>query len=375
MLRNKPIKLLLFSTFAIFLTLLPYRSASSKPNLSLVPDLILYKAKIITVDKNFSVVEAVAIKDGKFMAVGSSKEIRSLAGESTTVMDLQGKTVIPGLMDNHTHQVLAGLSAKGCDIQVNLLRMDSIAAIIKAIEEKVRVTPPGEWIVTSCFYRGALKEGRFPTRWDLDPVSPNNPVYLMQSGKNIILNSYALKLLEETGISKDTPDPADPEGVIVKDQKTGELTGHFIAGAGDLVRKKILERMGKKPKMWDLFTYSKEEMMRGLKAVQKEYNASGITSVRDMGISQEEFEAYQELWARGELTVRTNLVWGIPARYMTIPEILDRINNYWGPTTGFGDDMLRIGGLKMVVVNDGYWSLSPEKVRKMILLRIAKVGS
>lgn len=331
----------------------------------LTPDLILYNGKIVTVDKDFTIAEALAIYDGKFVAVGRNEEVLELAGDKTRRVDLKGKTVIPGLIDNHTHQILTGLEAPGMDVKVDIARLESIAEIVKAIGEKVKTLKPGEWIETSLMYRGRLKEGRFPNRWDLDPVSPNNPVYIFQSGKNIIVNSYALKL---AGITKDTPDPNEPpEGKIVRDPKTGEPTGHLIAGAADRFRKTLWQKMGKKPKMWDFLYYPKEAQVKGLKLVQRYYNSCGVTSVRDMGVSPDEIEAYQELWSRGEMTVRTNLILGIPARYLSLEEIEEYIDKYIGPKTGFGDEMLNLGGIKIVMVNDGYWALSKEKVRAIIL--------
>lgn len=308
------------------------------------PDLILYNGKIYTVDKNFSVAEAVAIYGERLIAVGRNDEVKRLAGDRTRRVDLQGKTVIPGLIDNHTHMILAGLEAKGMDVKVDLTGSTSIADIVKRIEEKVKVTPPGEWIVADFVWHPVhLKEKRPPNRWDLDPVSPNHPVYIPRGGKDIILNSYALKL---GGITKYSQAP--PGGEIYKDPKTGEPTGYLTGTAADVFRQKILAKMGKKPIMWDFLIYPPEAKAKGLKLIMREYNAAGVTSTRDMGVSQDEIKVYQDLWKRGELTVRTNLIIGIPSFYLSASEIRDIIQNWWGPTTGFGDHMLNLGGIKIV---------------------------
>ena len=151
------------------------------------PDLILHNGKIVTVDSNFSVVEAVAIYDGKFVAVGRNADIEGLAGNNTRLINLHGRCVVPGQMDNHVHFLLAGLDGLQSGAKVNIATLQSIEEILNAIRERVQNTPAGEWIGTSCMYRGALQEGRFPTREDLDKVAPAHPVYIFQSGKNIML--------------------------------------------------------------------------------------------------------------------------------------------------------------------------------------------
>ena len=326
------------------------------------PDLILYNGKIVTVDSHFSIVEAVAVYDGKFVATGSSADIRELAGNSTKRVNLHGRCVIPGQMDNHVHFMLAGLDGLRSGAKVNIATLQSIEEILDAIHKRAQTTPKGEWIGTSCMYRGALREGRFPTREDLDKVAPDHPVYIFQSGKNIIANSYALNM---GGIGRETRNPAQPEGWIVRDAD-GLPTGHLIAGAGDMARKIWWEKADLPIKKWDFLYFDQETQLAAIKAQQSIYHACGVVGVRDMGVSIDELDTYIEANRRGILKIRTDLILGLPARYLTEEEIITSLNCYFGPKQHLGDDMLKIGGIKLVVVNDGWWAYSPEKARFLI---------
>ena len=331
-------------------------------NIEFSPDLILYNGKIVTVDKNFSVVEALAIYDGKFIALGNSTDIEGLAGSRTKKINLQGRCVVPGQMDNHVHFLLAGLDGLQSGAKVNIATLQSIEEVLNAIRERAQNTPKGEWIGTSCMYRGALKEGRFPTREDLDKVAPEHPVYIFQSGKNIIANSYALNM---AGIDRETSNPSEPEGWIVKDN-LGQPTGHLIAGAGDMARKAWWEEAGQAPKKWDFLYFDQETQLAAIKAQQSIYHACGVVGVRDMGVSIDELDTYIEANRQGILKIRTDLILGLPARYMSEEEIITSLDSYFGPKQHMGDDMLKIGGIKMVVVNDGWWAYTPEKARFLI---------
>ena len=311
------------------------------------PDKILVNGKIVTVDKNFSIVEAVAVKDGRFVGVGSNQEIGSLAGPGTEVIDLHGKTVVPGFIDGHAHMDREGLKFA----YPSLDGVRSIDDILKVIEREVQTKKPGEWVVTMPigdypFFSnvpGILKEKRFPNRRDLDKVSPNNPVYIRsiwgywdKPPIASIANSYALRL---AGITRDPQPPYD--GITIeKDPATGEPTG--VISEKSFVPSVEFSLMKVVPR----FTH--EIRVAGLKESMKRYNAVGTTSTYEgHGISSEVIRAYKELWAKGELTVRSHLLIS-PTPGKAVKPDLDEMIRDWaayadGP--GFGDDMLRISGI------------------------------
>ena len=331
-------------------------------NIEFSPDLILHNGKVVTVDDGFSVQEAVAVYDGKIVAVGSSAEITALAGQRTKSENLHGRCLIPGQIDNHTHFLLAGMDAIGSKAKVDIAMLQSIDEILDAISARAKAIPKGEWIGTSCMYRGALKEGRFPTREDLDKAAPEHPVYIFQSGKNIIANSYALNM---AGIDRNTPQPTEPEGWIVRDAND-DPTGHLVAGAGDMARKAWWEKAGQPIKKWDFLYFDQERQIEAIEAQQANYHACGVVGVREMGVSIDELDAYIESNRRGDLKIRTDVILGLPSRYLSTDEISTAIKSYFGPKQHLGGAMLQISGIKMVVVNDGWWAYSPEKVRFLI---------
>lgn len=327
------------------------------------PDAVYCNGRVVTVNAAFDVVEAFAVYDSKVVAIGRTHEIDALAGPSTRRVDLNGRCVVPGQMDNHVHFLLAGMDAlNGDEAKVNIASLQSIGEILQAIGHRAAVTPKGEWIGTSCMYRGALKEGRFPTRHDLDKVAPDHPVYIFQSGKNVIANSFALRIAE---ISRDTPNPTEPEGWIVRDAD-GEPTGHLIAGAGDLARARWWRALGQPVKKWDFLYFNPRVQADALIAQQKIYHACGVVGVRDMGVSVDELDAYVDARRSGDLKLRTNLLLGLPFRYLDVHQISAALDSYFGPKQHIGDAMLSIAGIKMVVVNDGWWAYGADKVRFII---------
>ncbi len=292
-------------------------------------DLVLLNGKIITVDDEFTVAEAVAVKDGRVMAVGSTEEIEKLRGGSTEAIDLEGKTVMPGLYDSHIHVVGTGTALQM--INCRTPPMTSIEDMKEAVAEKAADSKPGEWILGRGWDQAKLAEHRNPSRWDLDEVSPDNPVVLTRTcGHLLVANSAALEI---GGITKDTPDPLG--GKIVRDEE-GEPTGMLEEGpAMNLVRRHIPEA-------------GIPETMDAIRAAFKAFNEAGITSVIDPGNTEDEMVAYQLLREAGELTVRTNVMLRAVQQGDTIEDSMRRIEGF-PMITGMGDDLLRFQGVKLFI--------------------------
>lgn len=300
--------------FAIFLgvALLPAADA----------DLILYNGKIVTVDPNFSIRQAVAIKNGRIAAVGANQAIlKAERGPSTRVIDLGGRTVLPGLIDSHLHPLEAGLS----EFREPLPTLDSFAAIQDYIRAQARKTPKGQWIIVPRTFPTRLKELRMPTREVLD-VATEHPV-LFDASYVVVVNTLALKL---SGITRDTPNP--PHGEIVKDPN-GEPNG-ILRNAQSLLK-------GLKPAA----TFSEQEKLAALERMLRMYREAGITTIGEGGATPEEISLYERLKAERRLPVRVVMTWwvniGRPAEEI-IAEIRSRP---W--RTNQGDDWLKFGAFKV----------------------------
>jgi len=251
-------------------------------------DLIIRDAHIVTVDPKFSIAGAAAVRDGKFIAVGSDAEVLKARGPNTRVIDLHGKTVLPGFNDTHVH-LTAG---EDLPVQVDLTHIRSIKDIQAKIAAKAKQSKPGDWIVgTRGWWEYQLAEGRLPTRADLDAAAPGNPVAI-PGPHYVIVNSRALQL---AGVTRATPDPQG--GQIYKDA-AGEPTGLLMDNAGRFVRKFI-------PRP------SEAEKEAGLKRVLALVNSHGLTSAGDPSGSPEDAALFGKLRDAGELTVRVDFAYNI----------------------------------------------------------------
>ena len=296
-------------------------------------DLILTNGRIYTVDTSQPWAEAVAVSGSRIAAVGSTADVKALAGPQTRTIDLQGAFVSPGFNDAHVHIDSTGSLLVG----VNLLEIHEAGAFTEAVKGAASRLPQGSWITRGDW--GAYEQwnagsagadaartsaapastGPFtPSRDLIDAVTPDHPVFVQRFDRSMFLaNSLALKL---AGISERTPAPAN--GEIVKDS-SGRLTGVLKGSAADLVRKVI------PPVPF-------EQRLVQVRAVLKEAREGGVTTMQDL-TSGEQLRAYQELQRRGELT----------ARIMLRPTLDNVAHTYaLGIARGFGDDWLRFIGYK-----------------------------
>ena len=310
----------------------------------LAPERILVNGKIITVDPDFSIAEAVAIRDGKFLAVGSSQQMRSLAGAKTEVVDLGGKSVVPGFNDGHGHVTLTwGRTVKPLESQ--LREATRIEDVIRILREAAEELPPGQLLFAD---RGVVspsqfEENRWPNRWDLDRVAENRPILLAVgiAGTNVISNS---RLMAQLGIDRRTPQPYSQglQGEIVKDER-GEPTGVFLGWAGQgLIRQSIQ-------------LYPTDVQAENIKRAALEMVRYGITTVGDPNTTvagtQDNIpfiRAYEQLESRGELLVRVNCIPRIPLLTVPVQECIRYIDELpYAP--GFHTDRLLLRQVKLVV--------------------------
>jgi predicted amidohydrolase YtcJ len=279
-------------------------------------DLALRGGNVITVDNNWRIAQAIAIKDGRFLAVGDDAAIAGHIGPNTQVIELAGKTVVPGLIDSHLHQLFAALNGPA----VQLLGSRAVADVQKAIAERVARSEPGKWVMASSgWHESILEEGRMPTRYELDQVSPDNPVFIPRGGHVITVNSKALEL---AGITKGTPNPDG--GVIVRDAN-GEATGVLLETAAYLVRK--------------ILPPPPSNMAELLKIGMRDLNSYGIVGVIEPGIDERQMALYRAMHDSGDMTVRTDVLYRA-LRKVDVEKVIAAIK------AQKNDDMLRFVGIK-----------------------------
>jgi predicted amidohydrolase YtcJ len=296
---------------------------------ALAPDLILSNGRVLTADANDRAFEAVAIKMGRILAVGSSSDMLELRGPRTEIVDLKGRTAIPGLTDPHVHLADDGAaSLNKIDVRDFGTNVRSIPHILAVVRAQAREVPPGTWIVGtgSPMQDFRMPEKRFPRREELDEAAPNHPVSIGFGAHVTIANSRALALGH---VTRETVPPGG--GAIELDPATGDLTGKLIERAQYLVRDVIP-------------AYSYEQMKEGIVHAMGRALRRGVTTIHDIVTNNETVRAYQELVLEGRLPIRASLLLRI-LEAKIVPESLLNL----GIKTGFGNDWLRIGGVKMSI--------------------------
>ncbi|HVR85008.1 MAG TPA: amidohydrolase [Planctomycetota bacterium] len=298
-----------------------------------VADLIIHHAKIITVDGNFSISEAMAIKDGRIVALGPDEEIfRWVVQGTTRVIDAEGHPILPGLIDSHVHL----MGASSSEISAPLPEFKSLEDAYAFIRKRAAELPEKEWIVVPFAFPTRLKEARFPTKAELDAADSKHPV-LYHAGPSGVANS---KALEVSGITKDTKSPAG--GIVVKDPATGEPTG-MLRGSPAMALLKEAPPVDRESS-----PAAKQEALKKLLAL---YNMAGITSVADRNTSRDDLDHFLALQKEGELTLRITISpsFSPSGSREEIARRLDQMaggDGRFGPT-GKGDDWIRVGPIKL----------------------------
>jgi predicted amidohydrolase YtcJ len=287
-------------------------------------DTIYYNGHIITVWNAHPVVEALAIRGDKFLAVGSNQEVLQTAGPATLKVNLQGRTVTPGLIESHVHPIMAALG----DRDGQLPAFHSIADVQAYIRKQLAVVPPASVIIVPKVFATRLAEHRLPTRYELDAAA--GPRLAMTD--NEYSSALDSALLERLGITRDSAQPAD--GKIIKDER-GEPTG-LVLGAG-----KLMDPLRKANPP------SFEDKLRALRSMQKRYVQAGLTSVIDRGQDAAGFRAYETLEQRGELSLRSSVTFLISA--LGTPQDVRHEIEAIPLVTGYGDDWVRVGSLKTIM--------------------------
>jgi predicted amidohydrolase YtcJ len=285
-------------------------------------DLILLNGKIITVNSNLDIFEGVAIAGNRILAAGSTEKVRSFADKGTEIIDLQGKTVVPGLIDSHLHPESASVS----EIENEIPDIHSIGQLLGWIKEETLKKPAGEWIIFPKLFPTRLREMRQPTLHELDSVAPGHPVFLNGSFGGMI-NSAAMKL---SGINSLTDHPG-----VIKNRLTGNPTGFIRASAFGLLSL---------PPQKNLTAAEKED---ALLKMLKRYNEYGLTSLVSGAANPGMQKMYRDLADRKLLTARIYLNMLLETeKPVTREGVVQRLKQY-GSLSGEGDEWVRTGSLKV----------------------------
>ena len=284
------------------------------------PDLIVVNANVITIDPAQTRAEAFAVKNGRFVAVGSSSDVRNLATPRTQVIDAQRMTITPGFIDAHSHPSgVDELYGVNCNLR-------TVAEIQAAIRKKAASTPAGFWI--NGFMFDDTKVDRPLTKRDLDQATDAHPVVVDHRGGHT--SWYNSKALAFASLTRDTPDP--PDGRFFRDS-SGELTGRVAENA-----RNVFEKVGQR----EVFTpeQQRERARNGMRYMSELFTACGLTSVHDADAPRQSILAYEDTRKHGELRHRVYMMVDGPALFSSFKAA--------GIYTGFGDEWVRLGGVKFV---------------------------
>ena len=296
-------------------------------------DLVLVHGHILTVDANDSVAQALAIQNGMIVKVGSDADVLEFAGKGPglRIIDLQGHTATPGLIDTHAHIAEGGVNEL---YRVQLSDAVSIQSIVDRVKAKISQAKPGEWITGAGWDEGKLAERRYITTADLDAVSPHNPVWLVHTtGHYGAANSMALQMAQ---ISAAT---ADPEAGTIDRDPQGKATGVLKESAMRLVTRLV-------PPI------TPEQLRNGILHIQEVLHSEGMTAVKDPLIEQIEWDAYMSLLNEGKLKERICVLWSAGSNMESAKKALHEINSVRRIPETYGDRLLSCG-VKMFMDGSG----------------------
>jgi predicted amidohydrolase YtcJ len=288
-------------------------------------NLILYNGKIVTADAGFTIGQAMAVKGNRIEAVGSNDKILGLKTDRTELLDLQGKMVLPGMIDAHVH---------ACDTSMTefdhpIPQMDSVADVLDYFGGRAKVLKDGQWIVLQQVFITRLREQRYPTRRELDAIAPQNPV-VFRTGPDASLNTLALKL---SHIDKDFHVTDGGPGYAEKDPQTGEPTG-ILRGCNRCIAEQESEK-----------TPSESDRYGRLLALLKDYSSVGITGICEGDAGEANLQLYQKMLDRGDLPVRVAAQYHIET-IGPLERIQDQIRAVARHPLRKGGPMLRVIGIK-----------------------------
>ncbi|WP_455920172.1 amidohydrolase [Priestia megaterium] len=290
-------------------------------------NLVFWNGQVITVDQDLSIVEAVAVKDNKILAVGNNEEIKAFVGDQTQIIDLKGKSLLPGFIDSHIHLTLYGTNKLG--VSCKEPHIHSINDVLADLRRKAKQTPKGEWVRAWGFNETVIDEKRFPSRHELDQISTEHPIMIIRTCAHIsVVNSKALEL---AGINDTTPDPEG--GKIVRDVR-GKATGVLMETAH--------------MNMFEKAKYSDEELRKGMSLASNDFISAGITSIHDAGgYGPNNLRIMQEAVRSKDVKLR---VYAIVGALNNSEDFVKKMTQA-GIITGLGDEKFRIGPAK--VFTDG----------------------
>jgi hypothetical protein len=317
------------------------------------PDTILTNGKILTVDGKFSVREALSIHDGRILAVGTSAEIRRTAGPRTQIIDLQGRTVVPGLIDSHMHAIRAGLTFTS---EVNWVGVGSLSEAMSRIRQAAATMKPGAWlIVGGGWTTNQFKERRLPTQAELEMAAPNNPIYVQLGYSWVLMSRSGLRLLN---LATDADLPA---GAKFERDASGKLTGG-ISGS----QPAVVALYDKLPRP------TNEQELEGTRKFFRELNRLGLTGVSDPGgnnLPPAKYQAVFSVWQQHQMTIRVTYHLNGQTAGSEFDEFQSLTRLLPG---GFGDSMLRFSGIGERITWAMYNNDMPGETEKAKFYEIAK---